>query len=41
MEQEAKKYICENCKKEVGQVYAIKESKKVKWLCQKCFYKNK
>jgi len=41
MEQEAKKYICEKCKKEAGQVYAIKESKKVKWLCQKCFYKNK
>ena len=36
MEQEAKKYICENCKKEVGQIIWNAEGI---W-CVKCFYKK-
>ena len=34
------KYICEDCGKEVGQVIADNKDEKLKWKCQKCFYKN-
>ena len=39
MEQEAKKYICENCEKEAGQI--IWNAEKRIWECVRCYYTKK
>ena len=40
MKEEDFKYTCDACEKECGQVFSCKEDKKLKWKCQKCYYKK-
>ena len=35
-----KKFLCSECEKEVGQVIADSKDEKLKWKCQKCYYKT-